>query len=63
MIKLFDLNFLYSEDCLYFNVYFLNVSLSLFVMVYIYGGGYEVGIVVLFYGDILVLRGVEIVVI
>ena len=63
LIKLFDPTFSYSEDCLYLDVYSPNVGASLPVMVYIHGGGYEVGTAVLFPSDILALHGVVIVVI
>lgn len=56
-------NYFYSEDCLYFDVYFLNVSLSLLVMVYIYGGSFINGVVIIYLSDILVLYGVVVVVI
>ncbi|XP_078377736.1 cocaine esterase-like [Oculina patagonica] len=63
MIKHFDPNFSYSEDCLYLDVYTPNVSSNLPVMVYIHGGSYELGSAVLFPGDILALYGVVVVVI
>ena len=56
--KLFIQNFIYSEDCLY-----LDVSLSLPVMVYIHGGGYEQGSAIRWPGDNLALHGVVMVVI
>ena len=62
-IKFFDPNFSYSEDCLYLDVYSPNVSTSVPVMVYIPGGGYEVGTAIYYPGDILALHGVVIVVI
>ena len=61
--KLFIQNFTYSEDCLYLDVYTPNVSLSLPVMVYIHGGGYEFGTAITYPGDILVQQGVVLVVI
>jgi len=63
VIKFFDPNFSYGEDCLYLDVYSPNVSVSLPVMVHIHGGGYEVGTAVYHPGDILALHGVVIVVI
>ncbi|KAL9966491.1 hypothetical protein ACROYT_G024573 [Oculina patagonica] len=62
-IKMFTPNFSYSEDCLYLNVFSPNVSLSLPVMVYIHGGGYEGGTSVTYPSDILALYGVVVVVI
>ena len=47
LIKLFDPNFSFSEDCLYLDVYSPNVRASLPVMVYIHGGSYELGTAVL----------------
>ncbi len=63
MIKHFDPNVSYSEDCLYLDVYTPNVSSNLPVMVYIHGGSYELGSAVLFPSDILALYGVVVVVI
>ena len=63
MIKYFDPNFSFNEDCLYLDVYSPNVSASLPVMVYIHGGSYELGTAILFPSDILALHGVVIVVI
>ena len=63
LIKFFDPNFSYSEDCLYLDVYSPNVNSSGPVLVYIPGGGYEVGTAVYYPGDILALHGVVIVVI
>ena len=63
LIKLFDPNFSFSEDCLYLDAYSPNVRASLPVMVYIHGGSYELGTSVLFPGDILALQGLVIVVI
>lgn len=54
---------MYSEDCLFFDIYILDVKLKLFVMFYIYGGLYEFGVIVIFFGDILVLYGVVVVII
>ena len=51
-------NFSYSEDCLYLDVYTPNVSSRLPVMVYIHGGGYEVGTAITYPSDILALHGV-----
>ena len=62
-IKVFTLSFKYSEDCLYLDVYTPNVSLSLPVMVYIHGGGYEGGTSIIFPSDVLALHGVVVVVI
>ena len=53
----------YSEDCLYLDVYTPNVSLSLPVMVYIHGGGYQLGTTVMHPSDILALQGVVVVLI
>ena len=61
--RLFVQNFTYSEDCLYLDVYTPNVSLSLPVMVYIHGGGYEFGTSITWPGDVLALQGVVVVVI
>ena len=63
LIKYFLPHPVYSEDCLYLNIYTPNVSLSLPVMVYIHGGGYEIGTSVTCPGDILALQGVVVVVI
>ena len=62
-IKQFAQNFSYSEDCLYLDVYSPNVSLHLPVMVYIHGGGYEIGTAIKYPSDILTLQGVVVVVI
>ena len=62
-IKVWTANFSYSEDCLYLDVYTPNVSLSLPVMVYIHGGGYELGTAITSSSDILALQGVVVVVI
>ena len=62
-IKYFDPKFLFSEDCLYLDVYSPNVTSSLPVLVYIHGGSYELGTAVLFPSDILALHGVVAVVI
>ena len=61
--KLFNENFIYSEDCLYLNVYTPNVSQSFPVMVYIHVGGYELGSALPWPGDILALLGLVVVVI
>ena len=53
----------YSEDCLYLDIYTPNVSLSLPVMVYIHGGGYQIGTTVIHPSDILALQGVVVVLI
>ena len=53
----------YSEDCLNLNVFSPNITLSLPVMVYIHGGGYELGEAVTYPGDMLALHGVVVVVI
>ena len=63
MIKAFAQNFSYSEDCLYLDVYTPNISFNLPVMVYIHGGGYEIGTAIKFPSDILALQGVVVVVI
>ena len=63
MIKYFDPNFTFSEDCLYLDVYSPNVSASLPVMFYIHGGSYEMGSAIIFPSDLLALHGVVIVVI
>ena len=62
-IKFFDRNFSYSENCLYLDVYSPNVSISVPELLYIPGGGYEVGTAVYYPSDILALHGVVIVVI
>ncbi|KAL9966471.1 hypothetical protein ACROYT_G024553 [Oculina patagonica] len=62
-VRYFVLNFTYSEDCLYLDVYTPNVSLNLPVMVYIHGGSYRFGTAILFPSDILALQGVVVVVI
>ena len=59
--KIFDPNFTYSEDCLYLDIYTPNVNLSLPVMVYIHGGGYEFGTAITYPGDHLALHGVVVV--
>ena len=63
MIKYFDPNFTFSEDCLYLDVYSPNVSASLPVMFYIHGGSYEMGSAIIFPSDLLALHGVVVVVI
>ena len=65
LIKIFTQNFIYSEDCLYLDVYTPNTTTtSRFpVMVYIHGGGYVGGTAILYPGDILALHGVVVVVI
>ena len=62
-IRMFSQNFAYGEDCLYLDVYTPNVSLSLPVMFYIHGGGYEGGTAITFPSDLLALHGVVVVVI
>ncbi|XP_068670380.1 neuroligin-4, X-linked-like [Montipora foliosa] len=62
-MRMFALNFSYSEDCLYLDVYSPNVSSSLPVMVYIHGGGYQFGSAIAFQSDILALQGVVVVII
>ena len=60
-IKKFSSVFTYSEDCLYLNVFSPNVTLSLPVMVYVHGGGYEIGEALSSPGDMLALHGVVVV--
>ncbi|KAL9966487.1 hypothetical protein ACROYT_G024569 [Oculina patagonica] len=62
-VKMFATKFTYSEDCLYLNVFSPNVSLRLPVMVYIHGGGYEIGSAITQPSDMLALQGVVVVVI
>ena len=62
-VKAFAQNFSYSEDCLYLDVYSPNITMSLPVMVYIHGGGYEIGTAITYPSDILALQGVVVVVI
>lgn len=62
-LRLFTANFSYSEDCLYLDVYTPNVTASLPVMVYIHGGGYELGTSITSASDVLALQGVVVVVI
>ncbi|XP_068740575.1 neuroligin-4, X-linked-like [Montipora capricornis] len=62
-MRMFALNFSYSEDCLYLDVYSPNVSSSLPVMVYIHGGAYQSGSAIAFQSDILALQGVVVVII
>ena len=62
-IKPHTQNFSYSEDCLYLDVYTPNVSLKLPVMVYVHGGGYQLGTAITSASDILALQGVVVVVI
>lgn len=62
-IRIFTQDFVYSEDCLYLDIYSPNVTLSLPVMVYIHGGGYESGTALIFQSDMLALHGVVVVVI
>ena len=61
--KMFVPNFTYSEDCLYLDVYSPNVSLSLPVLFYIHGGGYEYGTALTYPSDLLALHGLLVVVI
>ena len=61
--KTFAENYSYSEDCLYLDVYSPNVSSSLPVMVYIYGGSFTNGAAITYPSDILALHGVVVVVI
>ena len=63
LFKPYAANFSYSEDCLYLDVYTPNVSVSLPVMVYIHGGGFQIGCSIPFPSDILALKGVVVVVI
>ena len=63
LFKPYNANFSYSEDCLYLDVYTPNVSLHLPVMVYIHGGGFQIGCSIPFPSDILALQGVVVVVI
>ena len=58
LFKPYTANFSYSEDCLYLDVYTPNVSLTLPVMVYIHGGGFQMGCSIPFPSDILALQGV-----
>ncbi|KAL9966495.1 hypothetical protein ACROYT_G024578 [Oculina patagonica] len=62
-IKIFTPVFSYSEDCLYLDVFSPNVNMTLPVLVYIHGGGYEGGTSRIFPSDILALHGVVVVVI
>ena len=62
-VKFYTDSPVYSEDCLYLDVHTPNISLSLPVMVYIHGGGYQIGTAVLCPSDILALHGVVVVVI
>lgn len=62
-IRLFTQDFIYSEDCLFLDIYSPNVNLSLPVMMYIHGGGYESGTALIFQSDMLALHGVVVVVI
>ena len=59
----FKKNYSISEDCLYLDIYTPNVRLSLPVMVYIHGGGYEAGAAIGYPSDHLALQGVVVVVI
>ena len=59
----YNKNYSIGEDCLYLDVYTPNVSLSLPVMFYIHGGGYEAGSTLAYPSDILALQGVVVVVI
>ena len=63
VFKLYNPDFKYNEDCLYLDVYTPNISLSLPVLVYIHGGGYELGTSSTYPSDILALHGVVVVVI
>ena len=63
IFKQFDPGFTYNEDCLYLDVYTPNVSLSLPVLVYIHGGGYDKGAAITSPSDTLALQGVAVVVI
>jgi len=63
IVKLYNPNFKYNEDCLYLDVYTPNISLSLPVLVYIHGGGYEMGTASTYHSDLLALQGVVVVVI
>lgn len=63
-VKMFQAtNVSFSEDCLYLDVYSPNVSLSLPVMAYIHGGGYQSGTAITSQSDILALKGVVVVII
>ena len=61
LFKPYAQNFSFSEDCLYLNVYTPNVSLSLPVLFYIHGGGFQGGSSIMFPSDILALQGVVVV--
>ena len=61
VIRSFTQDFTYNEDCLYLDVYTPNISSSLPVMVYIHGGGYELGNSIMWFGDILALQVVVVV--
>ena len=63
IVKLYNPNFKYNEDCLYLDVYTPNISLRLPVLVYIHGGGYEMGTASTYHSDLLALQGVVVVVI
>ena len=63
VFKPYAQNFSFSEDCLYIDVYTPNASLSLPVMFYIHGGGFDGGSAIMHPGDILALQGVVVVVI
>ena len=54
-------NFSFSEDCLYLDVYTPNITLSLPVLFYIHGGGFQGGSSIMFPSDILALQGVVVV--
>ena len=63
LIKALNPNFIYSEDCLYLDIFSPNTSLSLPVMVYIHGGGYATGTAITSPSDFLALQGVVVVII
>ena len=61
--KVYAQSFTFSEDCLYLDIYTPNVSLSLPVLFYIHGGGFQADTAFRYPSDILALQGVVVVVI